>query len=399
MNLFQKNKLTRSDVIITHCYNRIGYNVLRSLGKKGLKVVIGVDQFSGMGAFSRHRFKTFYHPSYWQNEKTFIKCLRQSLLEYTPSVYIPTDDIFVVGKYIDQFKDLPVSIPISSLNTLNKLHNKYSSAVLAKSLGIPIPETLRPKDESEILNFLKEYGEPVVLKILNSSSARGVFYLYKNNLSILLNEILKDKKIDYGDFIVQQYEKGTGYGVSMLFNHGKLRAKFTHKRLREMVFTGGASTLRVSIKNRVMEEYAELLLREVVFHGVAMVEFKYNEKTGNIRFMEVNPRFWGSVALAIQSGVDFPYLLYKMAVEGDVTPCINYKTDVTVKWLLGDIVALIDIIKSSHSIRNNMKYISKKTNGYDDFSWDDPFPLIAEFFLQLHKSVRLKFSKVDKDYI
>ncbi len=394
MNFFH-DKLIKSDVVITHCWNRIGYNVLRSLGEKGLKVVVGVDQFSGMSAFSRYRLKTFYHPSYSQNEKAFVRYIHQSLLEYNPSVYIPTDDIFVVAKYMDQFNDLPVSIPISSWNTLNKLHDKYNSIVLAKSLGIPTPETLRPKDENEILNFLKEYGEPIVLKILNSSSSRGVFYLYMNNLSVLLDKIFKSKKIDYGDFIVQQYEKGTGYGVSMLFNNGKLRAKFAHKRLREIVSTGGPSTLRVSIKNRVMEEYAELLLREVAFHGVAMVEFKYNEQTGDIRFLEVNPRFWGSVALAIQSGVDFPYLLYKMAVEGDVAPCTNYKTGVTVKWLLGDTAVLIKNIRSIRLISNNVKDVFQKINGYDDFLWDDPFPLIAEFFLQLYKIVRLKFSKAD----
>jgi predicted ATP-grasp superfamily ATP-dependent carboligase len=389
----RKQTLTQADVVITHCRDRIGYNVLRSLGRKGLKVVVGVDQFSGMGIYSHYKYKSFSHPSFAQNERAFIQQLRQTLLKYTPQICIPTyEDIFVIAKYLDEFKDLPVQIPIANVNILNRLHDKYDSIQLAKSLGIPTPETLRPKNENEIFDFLKEYEEPIVLKIIRSSASRGVFYLNKNNLFLVLDKIMTEKNINYGDFLVQSYKKGAGYGVSMLFNQGQLRAKFTHKRLREKVFTGGPSTVRVGIRNTILEEYSEHLLSKVGFHGVAMVEFKHNEQTGDSWFIEVNPRFWGSLGLAIQSGVDFPYLLYMMAVEGDVTPCLDYKTGITVKWFLGDILAIINYMKSTNSIID-MKDIFMKIHGYDDFSLDDPLPILAEFFLYFNKIIRLKLSK------
>lgn len=71
--------------------------------------------------------------------------------------------------------------------------------------------------------------------------------------------------------------KGDGYGVSMLFNKGELRAKFTHKRLREKIATGGTSTKRISVKNLILEEYADNLLSFLKWHGVATVEFRFNE--------------------------------------------------------------------------------------------------------------------------
>ena len=40
--------------------------------------------------------------------------------------------------------------------------------------------------------------------------------------------------------------------------------------------------------------------------GVAMVEYKLDERTGTPYLMEVNGRFWGSLQLAIDAGVDFP---------------------------------------------------------------------------------------------
>ncbi len=395
MNLRQK-KSEKFDAVITDCSNRIGYNVLRSLATQGLKVVAGVDQNSGMAAYSRYKNKVFRHASSSKNGKVFIKQLHQYLIENNPLVCIPTyEDIFVIAKYQDTFKDLSVHIPIADFDILNRLDDKYESTQLARSLGIPTPETLKPNNQKEIIGFLKKIGEPIVLKILRSSGAYGVFFFEKKNFFSKLENIFIKEKINYGDFLIQQYQKGVGYGVSMLFNNGQLRAKFSHKRLREKSFTGGPSTLRISIKNIVLEEYAERLLSHIGFHGVAMIEFKHNAQTGDNWFLEVNPRFWGSVALAIKAGVDFPYLLYRMAVEGDIAPCLDYETGIVVKWFRGDILALGSYVKAKRSIKG-LKLFSLEVNGYDDFWLDDPLTLPAELFLYLNKIIRLKFSKIKK---
>jgi protein-tyrosine-phosphatase len=54
------------------------------------------------------------------------------------------------------------------------------------------------------------------------------------------------------------------------------------------------------------------LVRAAGWHGVAMVEFKLDEVTGECRLMEVNGRFWGSLPLAVAAGADFPYYLVEL---------------------------------------------------------------------------------------
>jgi predicted ATP-grasp superfamily ATP-dependent carboligase len=184
--------------------------------------------------------------------------------------------------------------------------------------------------------------------------------------------------------VVQQYVSGVGIGVSMLFNHGKLRAKFSHKRLVEKAVTGGPSTLRIGVVNPVLEEYAQKLLESVEFHGVAMVEFKYNENTGQGWLIEVNPRFWGSLGLAIQSGVDFPLLLYRMATEGDVSPVVEYRTGLVVKWILGDLAAAAGRLNHRNGSPSGVR-AALRADGYDDFHWDDPLPFFAGAVLSLRK--------------
>ena len=134
--------------------------------------------------------------------------------------------------------------------------------------------------------------------------------------------------------------KGEAFGVSALFNKdSKLRAVFVHKRLREYPVTGGPSTLRESVKNPKVQELGLKLLKALDWVGVAMVEFKVDPRDGEPKLMEINPRFWGSLQLAILSGVDFPYLIYRMAKEGDVKPILDYKIGVRCRWMFpGDFI-------------------------------------------------------------
>ena len=70
-----------------------------------------------------------------------------------------------------------------------------------------------------------------------------------------------------------------------------------------------------------------------------MVEWKVDLRDGRPKLMEINPRFWGSLELAVRSGVNFPSL-YADADRG----CImmrpdTYRTDVRCRWLIpGDIL-------------------------------------------------------------
>lgn len=114
-------------------------------------------------------------------------------------------------------------------------------------------------------------------------------------------------------FTIQSFVKGTGQGVFALFKHGSPVCYFSHRRLREKPPTGGVSVLSESAPlNQQLKESAERLLLSAKWHGVAMVEFRVAED-GTGYLMEVNPRFWGSLQLAIDSGVDFPWWLFWFA--------------------------------------------------------------------------------------
>lgn len=374
------------DVLLTQAWGKSAYNVVRSLGRRDLSVVVGTDRFSGMAAYSRYAAGSFQHALPVTQTPEFISDVRQALQRYTPKVYMPTaEDTYIIAKYFDHLTRGQTIIPIAPFETIRTLHKKDALARLAASLNIPTPQTIAPRTADDIRAFLREVGAPIVLKRVSSSGARGVFYLNRESEVAPWFERHSPGEGFLHGFIAQQYVEGAGYGVSVLYNHGRIRASFTHKRLREKTSTGGISTLRIGAVAPTVEAHAHRLLESVAFHGVAMVEFKHDERTNESWLLEVNPRFWGSLALAVQSGVDFPYLLYRMATDGDVEPVTTYRPGRVVRWLLGDAGALLGRAGGGGP-RRSLPAL-RWASGYDDLYLDDPLPFAASTLLSLRKAL------------
>ena len=75
-----------------------------------------------------------------------------------------------------------------------------------------------------------------------------------------------------------------------------------------------------------------------------MVEFKRDARDGIPKLMEINGRFWGSLQLAIDAGVDFPALLIRMLDDPTVPAVPGYRTGVRSRWFWGDLDALLMLL-------------------------------------------------------
>jgi len=94
--------------------------------------------------------------------------------------------------------------------------------------------------------------------------------------------------------------------------------------------------------------------------------------------MEVNSRFWDSLYLGIVSGIDFPYLLYQMAMNGDIHPVLNYRTGIKARWLLpGDIMNLIYNPQRGRVIISWIKDLFNKDIKLYIPAGDDPLPVLG----------------------
>ena len=136
-----------------------------------------------------------------------------------------------------------------------------------------------------------------------------------------------------------------------------------------------------------MEKIARDLLEHYAWHGVAMVEFKLRTSDKKPVLIEVNPRIWGSINQSVLAGVDFPYLLYTMAMKGDVDPVLQYKTGVQSRNSFADIFAMGTYLTRTGWIKNLRATQFFPVND-DILSFDDPKPAFRFLYSGLQHILR-----------
>jgi predicted ATP-grasp superfamily ATP-dependent carboligase len=237
-------------------------------------------------------------------------------------------------------------LPISSAESLALAWDKGRLLSVAEAAGVATPRSWMPETAAQVEALAADLPYPVVLKPRRSRlrTAQGfvtgeVAYVHSARELCAAYAALAAR---IPAPLIQERVPGYGMGVFLLADHGRVLARFAHRRLREKPPSGGVSVLRESIAvPPALAQAADRLLGALAWHGVCMIEFKVDARDRVPRLMEINPRFWGSLALAIDAGVDFPWLLYQLALGHAPAPVSSYRLGVRSRWELGDLDHLL----------------------------------------------------------
>jgi predicted ATP-grasp superfamily ATP-dependent carboligase len=244
-------------------------------------------------------------------------------------------------------------IPFSDHGRYDALSDKENLFRLARKMGIPMPETLFSSDFTNLDDLISKsvsMGFPLVVKAAHSRARLNGRYTastatYANDTAELRTILGKDP-FDRTRFLVQEKISGPGLGIFLLARHGEVLAKFAHRRIREKPPSGGVSVLCESILPPVEAlDAASRLISFNAYHGITMIEFKWDTVENRPKLIEVNARFWGSLNLAIRAGVDFPFLIYQLALGENVAGPAYYRVGLKSRWELGDLDHLLIRLK------------------------------------------------------
>lgn len=366
----------KKTALITSANSPKALTVIRSLGRKGICITAGGSEQKALSHSSRYTSTSIHYPSPKKEPDAFIKALLFHCKKNHPGVLIPvhSEDTLLIAKNRERF-DPYTRVPLHDYERMRSLNDKAELCSIAQELDIPIPQTYILRDTSEITVISEKITYPAVIKLRDHTSSSGQLYARTPDelRSGFLGTISRYALTPDTYPLIQEYIQGTGCGVSFLYNQGEIRALFSHKRIREYPISGGPSTCRISIRNSKMELLGKRLLDHFSWHGVAMVEF-IETADGKPILLEVNPRFWGSINQAVQSGVDFPHLLYQMATEGDIHPHFHYQEGIITRNSMLDAMSYIQSIRHHDPIdyRPWLQYPY-----HDDiFAADDPMPFL-----------------------
>lgn len=341
-----------TNILVLDANQRSALAVVRSLGRhQHLRVFAADETASALAGRSK------YCAGYWRcpSPRNEPEAFARWLIEFTRHQSI--DWIFPVTEISSQ-SVLPLQpmlghcrIPFAPYDTVLALADKGNLIKLAGQLQIPHPVS-RLFAQSSALDPHSVEQFPVVLKPCLSRLRLPNGWLDTSvHIAHDIHELkaLLDNKpyFLHHPFLLQEFIPGSGAGIFALYDKGQPVTFFAHRRLREKPPRGGVSVLSESAQpNPQMLDMARRLLGAVQWHGVAMVEFRVTP-AGDPYLMEVNTRFWGSLQLAIDSGIDFPYWLYQVC-NNQPPDLAEYRIGQRLRWLLGDMDSLYLTLRDRH---------------------------------------------------
>jgi predicted ATP-grasp superfamily ATP-dependent carboligase len=384
-------------ILVTDARRGSALAFIRSLGRRGHHVVAADAASPSAGMRSRFAAARVRYPSPLDDPAATGAALVRAAHTHGIELIVPVTDE-VIMTLVDRLADLPAGCQVAIPGPAAALvvGDKRATVDLARSLGIPVPDSVVASSAEAIRAATDRIGYPVVIKPATSRSRgpdgtvrqHAVTYARDPGDLELVIASLPDPEV-----LVQYFWEGEGQGVELLLDHGRPVAAFQHRRLREVPVTGGASSLRESMElDPMLLEHAMRLLGALSYHGLAMVEFRVGPRGAAL--MEVNGRVWGSMPLAVAAGMDFPARLADLyagdqAAPRASQPATDYTIGVRSRNLELDLVWIASVLRGSRrptiAARPGRRAAFGALAGLVDprvrddiLSWTDPAPGAAE---------------------
>ncbi len=359
--------------------------ITRSLGAAGYEVGIVSHHALSVGFFSkycRHR----HIIAQTDDESKYVAQLLDILKKHAYDVVLPVG-YPVTGWLAECADDIRqyTKLPLAHLSAFKIFENKQLTHDLARQLDIPVPKTFAPKTKDEATECLNQLDFPIVFKKSIEGHNRIAYAQNENDFYSFFESFQSAKEA----FTIQEFISGQGAGYFALYDKGQLKQEFMHLRLREYPIEGGASCCAESIDNEQLRQYGQRILSAVNWHGVAMVEFKFDVK-GEPRLLEVNPKFWGSYDLCVAANADFAVPLVDLTFGKTLLRPPQYKRNIRFSWLMnGDLLNGIKRGKTKEVLKD---FFSPQT--HSNLTWRDPLAslfLISSGFLPVLKAILRHF--------
>jgi predicted ATP-grasp superfamily ATP-dependent carboligase len=378
--------MLRVPVLVTDAPSNATLAVVRSLGRHGIPVgVCGFADEFNLASFSRWASERFTLPSPSRDAAGFIDGLARLLETGKYPILFPTTErtIQLIAAARDR---LPawVRIPIPDADALATVIDKERTARLAGSLGVPVPRTWCPASAAEAAALAPSLPYPVIVKprqtnylAADGSLAKTGYILVPSATRLLAAWRSVDRAVPRP--VIQRLVRGRGVGMNTLWDRGRPLVWFCHRRLRELDLRGGRSTAATSAPcDPRLVESARRMLAALRWHGVAMAEFKWDERTDRFWLLEINGRFWGSLPLALAAGVEFPYYLYQLAVAERPSPPASYPVGVVARDAVAELKHFVRVMTRGTGVRlSTLRQAGTILHPWKaSFNWvpDDPEP-------------------------
>ena len=392
-------------VLIVGAQSRAALSIVQSLGRK--KIVVDVADWNpkALAFASRYVRHKRLCPSPYVSKEKFIEKISSLVKTSSYDLVVPSvDETFIpLSEAREEF--LPYSMMVlPSREAVEIVFDKLKTAKFSEKQGMKVPKTFGLYEEVDVKKICSEIGFPLVMKARSSvlwSGEKGIRFNTEYAFSLSdLQSILKDREHFREYHLIQEYVEGKTVGFSALAQKGQTLLRFQYERVRDSNPTGSGSSLRRSMPiDTNLKKNVERIIQRLEWSGLIMFEFRVSSK-GEFYLIEINGRPWGAIQLAVYSGVDFPFWLYR-SIKEDIKPPQTYQTPLLCRWLVGDLWHLYYVMSGPPSgwklpypkrFKTALNFLrpNHEEIRYDHICLDDPWP----FFRELSAWIGIMLKKV-----
>ncbi|HEU4698414.1 MAG TPA: ATP-grasp domain-containing protein [Gemmatimonadales bacterium] len=387
---------TAAGVLVTDGEQRAALAVVRSLGRAGHRVYVCSTRGRSLAGASRYAAGEARTPDPLREPAAFVEALAALARRWDVAVVLPIAEPALLAVLGARERLAGCRVPFPDLERFRAISDKAHLLAVAPEVGIAIPaQQLVPSPAALAELDLDALCYPLVLKPARSVGEAGG---ERRKLAVRhaadaaeVRRVARELPAAAFPLLLQQRVVGPGIGIFLLRWRGETVAAFAHRRLREKPPSGGISVYRESIAAPPeLLARSQALLERFDWEGVAMVEYKVDAASGRPYLMEVNGRFWGSLQLAVDAGVDFPALLVALALGERPAPVRIWRA-VRSRWWWGDVDHLLARLRRSERelalppgspgrLRTVVEFLRLWRPGdrNEILRWTDPRPFLRE---------------------
>lgn len=290
--------------------------IARYLGRQGIEVYPITNSKTAVCLYSKYCQKGLIAPSP-ERQDEYIKFLRQVTKDGLVDLLIPVGAraTYVIAKNKRELEQI-IKVEIADRDSIALALNKRRTYELAERMGVPYPRTIYPQTFEELEELSQNLDYPVVIKGLFEAGRQIVDYPSSSEEFVRkYHTMCEQNNFKPGSLpMIQEYIRADSvWSFSAVYQKGICKRVFMFKEIRSCPVKGGVASYAESFYDQRLKEYGMVLLDALNWHGVAHVEFKPETKTGELKLMEINPKFWAATDVALKAGVNFPYYLCQMA--------------------------------------------------------------------------------------
>ncbi|SJM89511.1 putative Carbamoylphosphate synthase large subunit [Crenothrix polyspora] len=310
--VMQNSKKKVFSVLIPDGESWLAYSVQSCLAQvPGIELNVLSNNVWDPMRFSRYTRQFLSYSQKGNDDEAKLTAIYDAVKKTQADIVLPvdTETIRLLSLHSASLKTMTALAPVPEVEAIDIAANKWLLAEWLQKHQIACPITLLYQAGPDFEQALNALVFPVLLKPTQQIGdeigvgGRGIHVF--DNPSALLEFCKKNTTIEY---VVQPFIKGYDMGCNVLCRAGKIDAYTIQKG-----FMAGRERFQPAagidfIDNADVYALISQLVAKMNWTGVANFDLRYDEQEQQVKVLEINPRFWGSLLGSFCAGVNYPYL-------------------------------------------------------------------------------------------